>query len=75
MSKPMFELIAGGMGRSVPPAVLPVLARHVDWLAGAGVDLAAMAAGMEGRYKLEEHKQVRRAVGEAVGEAVGGGGC
>ncbi|KAG2494361.1 hypothetical protein HYH03_007418 [Edaphochlamys debaryana] len=55
LSKPMFELLAGGVGRSVPPLVLPVLARHVDWL--AAVDLQALATDLEGKYKLEEHKQ------------------
>ncbi|GFR51463.1 hypothetical protein Agub_g13872 [Astrephomene gubernaculifera] len=55
MSKPMFELMASGVGRSVPPSALPVLARHVDWL--IGVDLQAMANDLAGRYRLEEHKQ------------------
>jgi hypothetical protein len=45
MSRPLYELVAGGGGRSVPPSVLPVLARHVDWLAGSGVDLLVRRAG------------------------------
>ncbi|GIL53685.1 hypothetical protein Vafri_9318, partial [Volvox africanus] len=55
MSRTMFELLSRGIGRSVPPAVLPVLARHVDWL--AGVDIPALAADLAGHYRLEEHKQ------------------
>ncbi|GIL85012.1 hypothetical protein Vretifemale_13636, partial [Volvox reticuliferus] len=55
MSRTMFELLSRGIGRSVPPAVLPVLARHVDWL--TGVDILALAADLAGHYRLEEHKQ------------------
>lgn len=37
MSKPMLELLVGGMGRSMAPEAFQALARHVEWL--AAVDL------------------------------------
>ncbi len=43
MSKPMLELLVGGMGRSMAPEAFQGLARHVDWL--AAVDLRVGKGG------------------------------